>query len=97
MAMTLDGKLVVAISSRALFDFEAENHLFDQGDDQAYMTLQLQRLDEPASPGVALSLVQKLLRFNTPDHLATGDIGHVGQPVDGDEVVLAGAGETVWR
>lgn len=34
MAMTLDGKLVVAISSRALFDFEAENHLFDQGDDQ---------------------------------------------------------------
>lgn len=68
MAMTLDGKLVVAISSRALFDFEAENHLFDQGDDQAYMTLQLQRLDEPASPGVALSLVQKLLRFNTPDH-----------------------------
>ena len=68
MAMTLDGKLVVAISSRALFDFEAENHLFDQGDDQAYMTLQLQRLNEPASPGVALSLVQKLLRFNTPDH-----------------------------
>lgn len=68
MAMTLDGKLVVAISSRALFDFEAENHLFDQGDDQAYMTLQLQRLDEPASPGVALSLVQKLLRFNTPDY-----------------------------
>ena len=68
MAMTLDGKLVVAISSRALFDFEAENHLFDQGDDQAYMTLQLQRLNEPASPGVALSLVQKLLRFNTPEH-----------------------------
>lgn len=68
MAMTLDGKLVVAISSRALFDFEAENHLFDQGDDQAYMTLQLQRLNEPASPGVALSLVQKLLRFNTPDY-----------------------------
>ena len=29
-----------------------------------------------------------------PDHLATGDVGHVGQPVYGDEVVLTGAGET---
>jgi 5'-nucleotidase len=65
MAATLDGKLVVAISSRALFDFEEENQLFDeQGDDQAYMNLQLQRLDQTARPGVAFSLVNKLLRFN---------------------------------
>jgi len=68
MAMTLDGKLVVAISSRALFDFEEENEVFEQGDDRAYMALQLQRLDIPARPGVAFSLVQKLLAFNTaPD------------------------------
>ncbi|MGB4359228.1 MAG: 5'-nucleotidase [Rhodoferax sp.] len=64
MAMTLDGKLVVAISSRALFDFEEENEVFEQGDDRAYMALQLQRLDIPAKPGVAFSLVQKLLAFN---------------------------------
>ena len=64
MAVTLDGKLVVAISSRALFDFEEENRLFDQGDDQAYMRLQLDRLEEPAHPGVAFSLVKKLLAFN---------------------------------
>jgi 5'-nucleotidase len=56
--------LTVAISSRALFDFEAENRVFEQGDDRAYMQLQLQRLQEPAAPGVAFSLVQKLLRFN---------------------------------
>ncbi len=67
MAATLDGQLVVAIASRALFDFEAENRLFDEGDDQAYMRLQLDRLDEPAAPGVALPLVKKLLRFNTAD------------------------------
>ena len=68
MAMTLDGKLVVAISSRALFDFEEENEVFEQGDDRAYMALQLQRLDIPAKPGVAFSLVQKLLAFNpAPD------------------------------
>ncbi|MEI6804798.1 MAG: 5'-nucleotidase [Burkholderiales bacterium] len=64
MAVTLDGKLVVAISSRALFDFEEENLVFEQGDDTAYMQLQLQRLETPAKPGVAFSLVKKLLAFN---------------------------------
>lgn len=66
MAMTLDGKLVVAISSRALFDFEQENEVFEHGDDRAYMKLQLERLDTPAQPGVAFSLIKKLLAFNTP-------------------------------
>jgi len=64
VAVTLDGKLVVAISSRALFDFEEENLVFEQGDDTAYMQLQLQRLETPAKPGVAFSLVKKLLAFN---------------------------------
>jgi 5'-nucleotidase len=64
MSVTLDGKLVVAISSRALFDFEEENLVFEQADDRAYMALQLARLELPAKPGVAFSLVQKLLAFN---------------------------------
>ena len=64
MPVTLEGKLVVAISSRALFDFEEENRVFEQGDDRAYMQLQLGRLEEPAKPGVAFSLVRKLLAFN---------------------------------
>ncbi|MGC1172823.1 5'-nucleotidase [Polaromonas sp.] len=74
MAATLDGQLVVAISSRALFDFEEENRVFEDGmvqppvpgakKDAAYMQLQLDRLDVPAKPGVAFSLVQKLLAFN---------------------------------
>ena len=64
MPATLSGQLVVAISSRALFDFEAENEVFEAGDDHAYMALQQQRLDEPAPPGVAFSLVEKLLAFN---------------------------------
>ncbi len=67
MGMSLDGKLVVAISSRALFDFEEENQVFEQNDDHAYMQLQRQRLDVPAKPGVAFSLVKKLLAFNEPD------------------------------
>jgi 5'-nucleotidase len=65
MATNLNGQLVVAISSRALFDFEQENEVFELGDDRAYMDLQLSKLDEPAKPGVAFSLVKKLLAFNT--------------------------------
>ncbi len=68
MSASLEGKLVVAISSRALFDFEEENTVFEQGlgqhRDRAYMALQLERLDLPAKPGVAFSLVRKLLAFN---------------------------------
>jgi 5'-nucleotidase len=64
MPSSLQDQLVVAISSRALFDFEAENSLFEAGDEQAYMKLQLDKLDEPAHPGVAFSLVKKLLSFN---------------------------------
>ncbi len=64
MGATLDNKLVVAISSRALFDLEEENRVFEQSDDHAYMKLQLERLEQPAKPGVAFSLVKKLLVFN---------------------------------
>ena len=64
MAATLDNQLVVAISSRALFDFEEENKVFEKGDDRAYMNLQLERLEHAAKPGVAHSLVKKLLAFN---------------------------------
>ncbi|WP_309683783.1 5'-nucleotidase [Polaromonas sp.] len=64
MAVSLDGQLVVAISSRALFDLEEENRVFEQANDRAYMQLQLDRLEHTAKPGVAFALVKKLLAFN---------------------------------
>ena len=67
MATNLDGQLVVAISSRALFDLEEENRVFEQTDDRAYMKLQLDRLEQTAKPGVAFSLIKKLLAFNDAD------------------------------
>jgi len=67
MPFTLSDKLVIAISSRALFDFEEENRLFDERNPQTYMQLQLDRLDAPAPLGVAFSLVKKLLAFNNPE------------------------------
>jgi 5'-nucleotidase len=67
MPATLEGKLVVAISSRAIFDFEAENRVFEHGDDAQYMALQRELLERPAAPGVAHALVEKLLAFDAPE------------------------------
>ncbi|HZY19737.1 MAG TPA: 5'-nucleotidase [Ramlibacter sp.] len=64
MSLFPDERLVVAISSRALFNFEEENRIFESGDAKAYMALQLQRLEQPAKPGIAFSLIKKLLAFN---------------------------------
>ena len=95
MSASLEGKLVVAISSRALFDFEEENEVFEQGDDRAYMALQLQRLDLPAKPGVAFSLVQKLLAFNAVDEGSSQPVEVVilsrNDPVSGLRVMKSSA------
>ena len=64
MPVSLEGKLVVALSARALFDFEEENRVFEDRDDSAYMALQLERMERPAPRGVAFPLVRKLLAFN---------------------------------
>jgi 5'-nucleotidase len=66
MPYSVDGKLVVAISSRALFDFEDENRVFERDGEAAYIALQFARLDTPARQGVAFPLIKKLLAFNTP-------------------------------
>ena len=65
MSYTVEGKLVVAISSRALFDFEEENRVFDAQGERAYIDLQYSRMDVPAKEGVAFRLVKKLLAFNS--------------------------------
>src|SRR3977135_662544 len=65
MPYSVEGKLVVAISSRALFDFEDENRIFERDGEAAYIAMQFARLDVPAREGVAFPLVKKLLAFNT--------------------------------
>jgi len=62
--MTSSTKISIAVSARALFDFEAENLVFREDDPSAYCAFQAARLDVPASPGVAFPLVRKLLAFN---------------------------------
>ena len=86
MPTSLDGRLVVALSSRALFDFEDENRVFEASDDHAYMQLQLQRLEQPARVGVAFSLVNKLLAFNAEQPLVEVVILSRNDPVSGMRV-----------
>jgi 5'-nucleotidase len=64
MAVAFDGKLVVAISSRALFDLEESNRVFEQQGIEAYARYQLEHEEELLQPGIAFHLVQKLLALN---------------------------------
>jgi 5'-nucleotidase len=64
MPVSFDGKLVVAISSRALFDLEASNRVFETEGVAAYHRYQLAREDEILAPGIAFGLVRKLLALN---------------------------------
>ena len=64
MAYTLQDKLVIAISSRALFDLEEENHIFDNDGLESYYTHQLKKLDIPLEKGSAFTFIQNLLSIN---------------------------------
>jgi len=61
-----DGRLVVAISARALFDLSESHELYEQQGLDAYHAHQVTRENEPLAPGIAFPLVQKLLRLNLP-------------------------------
>jgi len=66
-APSLSGKLVVAISSRALFD-QAESHrVYTELGVETYQRYQIEHEDELLEPGPAFALVTKLLRLNRPD------------------------------
>lgn len=57
--------LVIAISSRALFDLAESHRVFEEKGLSAYQQYQIDREEEPLQPGDAFSLVQKLLHLNS--------------------------------
>ncbi|MGB1141778.1 MAG: 5'-nucleotidase, partial [Halioglobus sp.] len=65
MAERLDNKLVVAISSRALFNLDDSHRVYEQDGLDAYSRYQVEREEEPLEPGEAFPLVHKLLGLNT--------------------------------
>lgn len=64
MAYPIEKKLVVAVSSRAVFDLEEANAIFDTKGTEAYRQHQMERLDVPLAKGVAFPFVSRLLRLN---------------------------------
>src|SRR5262245_56642519 len=64
---TLAGKLVVAISSRALFDLAESHRIYTEKGVDAYQRYQVEHEKELLAPGPAFPLVNKLLRLNRPD------------------------------
>lgn len=67
MSTTQQEKLVVAVSSRALFDLDESHALFEKEGVDAYCRHQVEHEDVPLDPGVAFSLVKKLLALNERD------------------------------
>ena len=64
---TLAGQLVVAISSRALFDLAESHRIYTEAGVDAYHRYQVEHENEILAPGPAFALVKKLLGVNRPD------------------------------
>jgi 5'-nucleotidase len=64
---TLADKLVVAISSRALFDLTESHRVYTEAGVDAYQRYQIEHEEQMLAPGPAFVLVNKLLRLNRAD------------------------------
>ncbi|MGJ0319148.1 5'-nucleotidase [Arcobacter porcinus] len=65
MAYNLNNKLVIAISSRALFDLEEENQIFEKDGLDAYYKYQLENEDKSLKKGTGYRLVENILKINS--------------------------------
>ena len=61
MAFDLDKYLVVGISSRALFDLEDENEIYEEYGVEEYRNYQKSHETEILKPGTAFHMVEALL------------------------------------
>ncbi|WMJ79346.1 5'-nucleotidase [Clostridium sp. MB40-C1] len=64
MAYNLKDKLVIAISSRAIFDLEKENEIYEKQGLEEYTKYQVENEDKVLEKGAAFPLIQALLNLN---------------------------------
>lgn len=64
MAYDLEHKLVVGVSSRALFDLTYENKIFEENGVEAYQTYQIEHEKDILRPGPGFPLIKALLNLN---------------------------------
>jgi 5'-nucleotidase len=67
MAYDIDGKLVVAVASSALFDLAQPDQVFRSSGEDAYRSHQREHEHEPLPAGVAYPFVKRLLSLNGKD------------------------------
>lgn len=65
MAFKLDDKMVVGVSSRALFDLTVENEIFETEGVEAYCKYQIEHERDILKPGPGFGLIRELLRLNS--------------------------------
>src|SRR3990167_8600500 len=65
MPIDISHKLVIAISSRALFDLNESNTIYENEGVEKYSIYQIAHENDILKPCVAFLLVKKLLRLNT--------------------------------
>lgn len=64
MAQNLENKMVIGVSSRALFDLTVENEIFETKGLDAYYHYQAEHEQEILKPGPGFGLIQSLLKLN---------------------------------
>ncbi len=64
MPYQLNDKLVIGISSRALFDLEYENRIYTEEGLEEYIRYEIEHENEVLKPGTAYSLIKALLNLN---------------------------------
>ena len=64
MAYDLEHRLVIGVSSRALFDLSVENELFETQGVEAYCRYQVEHEKDYLMPGNGFRLIEALLNIN---------------------------------
>jgi len=64
MGFDLSGKLVIGVSSRALFDLSYENTIFENEGVEAFCKYQLEHENDILKPGPGFELIRSLLGLN---------------------------------
>ncbi|HOO80543.1 MAG TPA: 5'-nucleotidase [Lachnospiraceae bacterium] len=64
MAYHLENRLVIGVSSRALFDLSRENEIFEKEGVDAYSQYQIEHESEVLKPGSGFCLIKSLLAIN---------------------------------
>lgn len=64
MPDSLENRMVIGVSSRALFDLSIENEIFEQQGVEAYCSYQIEHEQEALKPGRGFQLIKALLDLN---------------------------------